>query len=224
MSRFALRAAALLAVAGMTLAACGNDKGAAPGLRAVKGVAGDLLKRGKDKAPPTPLTRAQLAGFNTPMLMAEVKTADVLLYLVPFGQNGGVETWATSDDRTLSFRDGVLVATRGLGPDIMQAEVPSRAQLAAGRGSHGRAYYYLDGNDKIRRQSWSCTLSDRGAETIVVVGMQHMTRHVVESCTGEGGEITNEYWFEGGGYVRKSKELIMSEWGYAEVSRVVDKP
>ena len=85
MSRFALRAAALLAVAGLALAACGNDKGAAPGLRAVKGVAGDLLKRGKDKAPPTPLTRAQLAGFNTPMLMAEVKTANVLLYLVRLG-------------------------------------------------------------------------------------------------------------------------------------------
>ncbi|HRK42096.1 MAG TPA: YjbF family lipoprotein [Gemmobacter sp.] len=224
MSRFALRAAALLAVAGLALAACGNDKGAAPGLRAVKGVAGDLLKRGKDKAPPTPLTREQLAGFNTPMLMAEVKTANVLLYLVPFGQNGGVETWATSDDRTLSFRDGVLVATRGLGPDIMQSEVPSRAQLAAGRGSHGRAYYYLDGDDKIRRQSWSCTLSDRGSEAITVVGLQYPTRHVVESCTGEGGTITNEYWFESGGYIRKSRELIMPEWGYAEVSRVVDKP
>lgn len=225
MTHFALRAAAVLAVASLALAGCGNDKGAAPGLRAVKGVASDLLKRGKDdKAPPTPLTRAQLAGFNTPMLMAEVKTANVLLYLVPYGQNGGVETWATSDDRTLSFRDGVLVATRGLGPDIMQAEVPSRAQLAAGTGGHGRAYYYLDGNDKIRRQSWSCTLSDRGVETIAVVGMQHTTRHVVETCTGEGGEMTNEYWFEGGGYVRKSKELIMPEWGYAEVSRVVDKP
>lgn len=211
-------------VAALALAGCGNDKSAAPGLRAVKGVAGDLLKRNKGGGAPTPLSRAQLAGFNTPMLMAEVKTADVLLYLVPFGQNGGVETWATSDDRTLSFRDGVLVATRGLGPDIMQAEVPSRAQLALGRGSHGRAYYYLDGNDKIRRQSWSCTLSDRGMEAISVVGMQHTTRHVVETCTGEGGEITNEYWFEGGGYVRKSKELIMPEWGYAEVSRVVDRP
>lgn len=223
MSRYALRVAAVLVLAAMALAGCGNDKGAAPGLRAVKGVAVDLFKRGKDGAPPTALTRAQLAGFNTPMLMAEVKTANVLLYLVPFGQNGAVETWTTSDDRTLSFRDGVLVATRGLGPDIMQADVPSRAHLASGAGRHGRAYYYLDGNDKIRRQSWSCILSDRGGEAITVVGVQHMTRHVVETCTGDGGEITNEYWFESGGFVRKSKELIMPEWGYADVSRVVDK-
>ena len=60
MSHFALRAAALLAVAGLALAACGNDKGAAPGLRAVKGVAGDLLKRGKDKAPPAPALPADV--------------------------------------------------------------------------------------------------------------------------------------------------------------------
>lgn len=220
-----MRSVALALATAAALAGCGNDDTAAPGLAAGRDVAlGLWKKRTAPDAPPTPLSRAQLAGFNTPMIMAQMKGGEVLLYLVPIGQNGNVETWSTSDDRTFSFRDGVLIATRGLGPDMMQASAPSRMQLQNAGGSHRRSYYYLDGNDKTQRIDYDCTVTDLGIAKIDVVAMQHTTRHMQENCNGNGVQISNEYWFETGGKLRKSKELIDTDVGYAEISRIVDKP
>lgn len=218
------RCAALCLASALVLSACGNDDTASPGMAAGKQViTGMWKKRTGSGVAPEEISRAQLVAFNSPMILASIE-GGVRLYLVPIAQNGNVETWSTTDDRTLSFRDGVLVATRGLGPDIMQASVPSRAQLQIDGGKHSRSYYYLDGNDKSQRVDFDCSVQDLGMDQIVVVAMQHTARHMKESCTGNGGIFANEYWFESGGKVRKSKELIGTGVGYGEISRIVDKP
>lgn len=207
------------------LAGCGTDREANPAMDAMKVAAAKVVeaRRGGGAQPAAGITRAQLAQFNSPMIMAEIPTLGLTTFFVPYGQNGGVETWASVDDKAISLRQGIMVATRGFGPDIMQAVAPSAAQIASGAGSHDRVYYYLDGADQTQRVKYHCTLANLGAETITVVERQHRTRHVAETCTGNGREITNEYWFENGNFLRKSKQLLVPEWGYFTLQAVVDK-
>lgn len=214
--------AALAALA--VLAGCGTDREANPALGALKTAATKVVTGRTGAAEPAPaVTRAQLAQFNTPMIMAEVPALGLTTFFVPYGENGGVETWSTVDDKTIALRQGIMVATRGFGPDIMQSEAPTAAQIASGAGTHKRVYYYLDGADQTQRIEYTCTLANLGAETITVVERQHPVRHVNETCTGNGVEFTNEYWFESGNFLRKSKQLLVPTWGAFELQRVIDK-
>lgn len=213
---------ALLAIA-FGLGGCGSDHDATTGQRLIQSARTQIMKgRSKGTAAPA-ITRQALSAFTTPMIMAEIPTTGLTTFLVPYAQNGDVETWATADDKTISFRQGIMVATRGFGPDIMQAVAPTAKQLAAGAGSFERAYYYLDGADQTQRYTYQCTLSSAGPEQITVVDMQHSTRHVLESCAGEIGNFVNEYWFENGIFLRKSKQMLVQAWGAVIFQRVIDK-
>jgi len=205
----------------LALAGCGNQSETSPVLRAMKGLATAMVRKG-DAPPPAPITRADLAALKVPVIQGEMKSGNSTFYLVPIARQGAAETWGTSDDLTVTFRNGVLAETRGFGPDIMESTVPSLSQLQSGQGTHRRSYVYLDGGDQLRRFDYDCSIQNAGAETITVVGQQHSTRHVVENCTGKWASFTNEYWFESSGKLRKSKELLVPEWGYLDLARVID--
>lgn len=221
MTRIALLAA--LGLAAFGLSACGNQQDTSPFVTAGKTLFESVTGGKEATTPAAPITRADLAKLGVPVIRGEVATAGSTLYLVPIATNGDATIWSTSDDLTVTFRNGVLVQTRGFGPDIMQATAPTVSQLQNGVGNHQRSYTYLDGGDQLARYTYDCSLRFAGAETITVVGQQHSTRHVIEHCIGKRAEFTNEYWFESNGKVRKSKELLVPEWGYIVLERVIDR-
>jgi len=210
----------LLLVVVFWSAGCGTDNEATVALRIATSTAREAIARRGQPAPA--VTRAMLDGFSTPMIMAEIPALKLTTFVVPLAQNGDVETWATVDDKTISFLQGIMVATRGFGPDIMQATGPSAAQLARGSGSHDRSYYYLDGADQTQRFDYHCTVAVAGVETITVVPEQHQTRHIVENCTGKPGVFVNEYWFEGGNFLRQSRQLLVQPLGPITFQQVID--
>lgn len=205
------------------LGACGSDKAGSGTYRAVKGLLAASVGLGKAGGAPAPaLSRADLQKVGAAVTVVELQ--GLTMYMVPAGTNRDVTTWTSAEDRTVALRDGLMIATRGFGPDIMQAAAPSVGQLAAGHGTVQRSYFYLDGADQTRRFDYTCTLAAAGSETITVFGRQHNTRHVTETCRSAAVEFTNHYWFEGGNFIRKSKQLLVPEWGYATISRVIDNP
>lgn len=213
----------LLVATALVIGGCGNDKEAGAGIKGVAQLVKQAIApRGQQAAQAPAITREALGAYKTPMIMAELPAIGLTTFLVPFGQNVDVQTWSTVDDKTISFRQGVMVATRGFGPDLMQAVVPSAAQLARGVGSHRRVHYYLDGADHIRQHDFDCTLSRSGAETVTVVGIEYATDHVTETCSRGGQDFANEYWFEKGGFLRKSKQMLVPEWGAIQFQRLID--
>ena len=216
----------LILAAGMAcalaLSGCGNQTEVSPLLGAFAGAAKAIkAAKGGAAAPAAEVSRADLAKLGVPVIKGELKSGNATFYVVPIAVKGNVQTWSTSDDLTVTFRDGVLAETRGFGPDIMQSTGPSLSKLRAG-GSHKRSYVYLDGGDQLVRASFDCSVTFAGAEMITVVAQQHSTTRVVEQCTGKQGNFTNEYWFENGGKLRKSKELLVLGWGHLDLARVID--
>ncbi len=141
--------------------------------------------------------------------------------MTPADTKGDVVTWAASDGTTYTFRQGVLIQTRGLGPDLMSALAPTVAQLLTEGVTYPRQYFFLGADDRTTRRSYDCTPRITGIETIEILGRMHEVTKVSEDCSRPQGSITNEYWIEGK-TVRKSRELLSGGAGFVEFERVID--
>lgn len=215
--------AALPLVLALALAACGTATDETAGARAWLALAQQGLGRDAPAAAPQGgLTRAALAQVLTPVDLVTVDSTGASGLIARIGTNAGVETWSSADDKTLSFRNGVLVATRGLGADLMAADVPPLAGLAAGQGSHGRTHVTLTGDESPNRATYACVLATLGPETVVIVERAYATRHVQETCSGRDGSFVNDYWFDGRGILWQSRQWTGRDLGHLTIRRLRD--
>ncbi|AXQ94977.1 YjbF family lipoprotein [Cereibacter azotoformans] len=203
------------------LASCGSQgDGRAAFFK--QGLAGITTRQDGPPSGPQSLTRAKISRVTTPLIVADVEKTGAWALMVPFQINGDVVTWSSTDDRTVALRDGILVATRGLGPDLMSAEVPSASQIASGSGSHRRVNYLIDGLDQTVKREFRCTLATNGTKTITIIERNYPTRHVLEHCEGATGRFTNEYWVDAAGSIRQSLQTFDRMLGKVRISRAID--
>jgi hypothetical protein len=178
---------------------------------------------GKIRKPAGPaklnLTRAQIESLPFPADLATVMSSGAEAVIFPVGTNGDTETWSSVDDKTLAIRQGQIVATRGLRGDLVSASVPPLAQLARGSGRHERVLVTIGDDERPLRSRYICTLSVAGSQTITLAERSYATRRVQESCSGEGAEFTNDYWFQGG-VLRQSKQWMGADLGDILLSRL----
>lgn len=217
------------------LAGCGNDTAGQDYSGSTKALL-QLLKGGNRPPPGVVVAnetdpavqpalrayRARLEADGQPILLASNATLKYGTLHAPFGRNGDVVTWSSPGYQEISLRNGVLIATRGFGPDLMSAKAPDGAVLAGGQGRVARQYYYLDGADQKQVFEFTCDISSAGPETITVMAKVHATRKVIETCAGPSGSFTNLYWFENGGDLRQSSQYMAPGLDNLFMQRVVD--
>lgn len=156
------------------------------------------------------ITPAQLDRAQAPLLLAEVPDASLAATLVLAQSRDGIETWRTGDNQTLSFRRGVLVATRGLGDDLMSADVGGTlAALGGGpREGYPRLLTYLDGEDRTLFRAMICSMSGPEPATVEGIGALYATRLSVEICHTTGLSVTNRYWQDNDGTMRRAAQWV----------------
>jgi len=176
---------------------------------------GALKARKKPADARSVLTRAAIDATPGPILLAGVESRQAYATLTPSGHNRGVVSWVTGDGVSLSFRNGVLVATRGLGQDLMAADVSDvLAALHAGQGPALRIHDYLDGEEQVRRRSFYCTIRTEGRETLHIYELSVTTRRLAETCKNPTITFTNRYWISSGNRIRQSHQWAGPLVGY----------
>ncbi|MEZ5799112.1 MAG: YjbF family lipoprotein [Paracoccaceae bacterium] len=75
------------------------------------------------------ISRATIEKFGAPIMRATVPARGLDMLLSIREQHGNLVTWRRGRI-TFTFRDGVLIESRGLGPDLMSAKAPAAAALA----------------------------------------------------------------------------------------------
>mgnify|MGYP006285468253 CR=1 FL=1 len=177
--------------------------------------------------PPPPDLRGRLdpaavAASQTPLLLAEIRTARAQATMRPVARNGKVVTWSSADDRMILLEQGILVGTRGLGFDLMSADPgETRMQINLGTGAlYPRFYAHLDGEYQVVFSTLLCRIVDRSPETVSILGTQVATTRIEEGCRGPDRWITNIYWMTGNGTIRRSRQWIGAGLGYLQTERL----
>lgn len=197
----------------LLLLGCGNDP--SPGNTTVGQVrlAFDQIKRAPSgptaeqiRANVTPHLRAQFGG--APLKVATLEKPTLSSLLIGVGQNGDVSTFTTPDGVSFAFESGMLVATRGLGADLMTADVGQSLHALSAGGGAGvvRIHRYLDGDEQIMIRSFVCDIRrDAG-------GIWR------ERCSGPLLEFENTYQIAADGTLVGSRQWISPLRGYLTVA------
>lgn len=122
----------------------------------------------------------------------------------------GVQSWLSQDGSLFAFRDGMLIATRGLGADLMSADAGASLALIRTR-TPGQATRYmstLDGDHTIEPQVYQCDITDDGPFRLDLTHTVVQTRIMVETCYGTRLNFQNLYWVDGAGEIRQSRQYV----------------
>jgi hypothetical protein len=157
-------------------------------------IASRLFNGGQPPAQ-SPQFRALLA-TTAPAIVVSVEERDAATGFLRQTSRDGVETWISPDNVALYLQAGFLVGTRGLGGDMMSADIGQSAALVLGRGTGQveRFMSFLDGNDQVTIRSYVCDIESRGGREIATPTGQAQTVLMQERCTNPTQEFQNLYW------------------------------
>lgn len=228
------RVAGLAAAALLALAGCSRGPDAPPTqLQLLTAARGSVIKiagrvRGAEAPARPPLTRAALDTVTVPVLEVTLERRDDWAFFFRTLERtdaspGRIEQWSTEDSNfTLTLRGGVLIATRGLGGDLLSStvQVSDAGPGPASGGEHRQLIRNLDYRETAL--ALSCELVDLGPETIVIVERRHATRHLQQRCEGGGGRVVNDYWTDPrADVIWQSRQWAGPQLGYFRLRRLV---
>lgn len=136
---------------------------------------------------------------HTSLMIAQLESNERASILVRKGENRNVETYFTPDNISISLQEGVLIATRGLGFDLMSADVSDTIAGLRRGGRAVRIHRYLDGEDQIVIKSYICDYRGNAS--------------VTETCHGKGHTFENSYQMSAGQIIA-SRQWIGPHHGY----------
>lgn len=223
-----IRTGSLAALLGLVvLAGCGEGAGEQIGARLLNVVvplmSGASMGSGGDAGSvAAPDFSAQAIAQDTSKFMAfNLTTLGIATPAQIIADNGADETWRTQAGYTATFRDGMLVATRGLGDDLMAADTGQvRAALRAGGGSARRVTEFLGDQDQIESMTFDCVIVAAGPETIDLGLRQVPTRKFDETCTNPRLVFSNIYWLDSVGAILQSRQFVSSTVAYLRSNRL----
>ncbi len=217
-----------LLLCGLFVSACGSDTEKAkqntdpdPITQAIKVLFGALKPKAAVTDVRKTITRQGIDLSTAPLLLVNVESRNAHAILSPVGENRGIITWATADGVSLSFNHGILVATRGLGPDLMATNISNvLSALRTASGTTLRTLDYLDGEDQIRQRKFQCSYRPEGSETLNIYDMVIATNHVVETCVSPDINMVNHYWMSGHGRIWQSRQWVRNGLGYVFIQQL----
>lgn len=204
------------------LAGCGTQSSQLAGL--ARETFSGLLQRG---APPPPPLRARLTpevlATLGPILIVELQQSDSEAGAQLIRSTADTEIWATLNGIQFTFRKGVLQSTRGLAGDLMAADVSEvLSGLATGGRGKVRVHRYLDGEHQEVARALICDYTRAGRETLQLVTGTFGTTRIDETCVSSSETVQNQYWVDGRGVMRKSRQWVGPISGFVLFERIND--
>ena len=170
---------------------------------------------GADEAPTAPAIPPEVANAGPgEVLLVTLRARNAVAPLLKSAQNGSKITWTSPGQVSMTFDNGILISTRGLGDDLMGADVPGLfAAVQNGAGTIQRRQSYLNSLDQIITHDLTCQVASVGVEqTALLSGPQDLEK-VVEACQSPRLVFENSYWLRDGQIV-KSLQVIAASQGY----------
>lgn len=206
----------------LVLAACGNqpDQGLI-----FKSVKAGMSKKGGQAAGAEAAAQAAgdmaaaLQNSDLPLALAVLEQRGVTAILTRIETNGAYGTWASSDRRSITIREGMVTATRGLGNDLMSSDAGGLAALIAARreGSGVRKQRYLDGENHTVEVIAECSVERAGGKQIKAGAVNTRATTMVESCSAGETRFQNSYDVDSRGFSVATRQWLGPVVGYVRI-------
>lgn len=109
------------------------------------------------------------------------------------------QTFQAQTGFTASYRDGLLVATRGLGEDLLASTAQgTREAIAAGGGTSVHVRDRIGDLDQIISEQFQCVVESAGVEDVPLPTGAVSAQKFTEVCRSNRLQFTNTYWMRGG--------------------------
>jgi len=160
------------------------------------------------------LTREAIDATPSELLLVSLVSRGSVDVLAQIADTGKTTTWISSDGVSVTLNDGMVVATRGSGVDLMGADTAAARQSLRGGGTHKRVYDTLDGLGQIQTAIHECSSAILGRETITIVERDFVATKWREDCRGSGLVFANLYWVSDAGEIIQSRQFVSVGLGY----------
>ena len=157
-----------------------------------------------------PNTRKWLEKFKQPIILTSSVDKKSQATLVSLGNNEERLTWVSSDGISLSYDNGVLIATRGYSQDLisLKYEKPNKI-FSTNYLQYDKTHRYLNGENRYNKLKFKCTGKKMVPKSIEIVGHALVVDRYIETCRNNRHTYKNEYdLLSGTTVVVKSKQWI----------------
>ncbi len=160
-----------------------------------------------------------LSKFNQPIIGLSSPRKTEKATLVALGNQNDNLTWVSADGISVSFSNGVLIATRGYSQDLIESQHNNLDTLfIRNTKNHSKTFRYLNGQNEYREFKFYCNLVAEASTTSFLSDLKLKTTKFKESCTAGTSHHINEYYvLPETNIVLKSKQWISEANGYINV-------
>ena len=230
-----MRQAIMVVVAALSLSACGQESSAPQSpsdaearalsivakLQAIFGGVGSDNSIGLPRSIPGGFTPEAIAAEPGAYRLVQINALGLQEPARVIQENGAETTLALQPGPTAAFDQGILVSTRGFGDDLYTMESAGLINaLRAGGGSLTRRMEFLDAQDQIHLQTFTCAVTAAGAES-VNLGLREVTlQRLDEECRSEAIIFDNIYWLDRSGAIVSSRQYVSPTVAYLRSNRL----
>lgn len=137
------------------------------------------------------------------------------------GQNGDAITWGAIGGYSVTTENGLVIATRGFGNDLMAADPGNvLSAIRNGGGETTRVVEYLTGTDHIAKADLACSIEARGQETVQIIDETFEANRFEETCQNDQIGFMNVYWTTANGQVVQSQQWLSFSLGHITTQMV----
>ncbi len=169
----------------------------------------------------TLITRKQIDEANIPVLFVELETGQNGT-LTPYPGEGIGNTWLGADGATITFDNGILKASRGMGDDVMGgiSFMPSWGSID-GSKNYTKKLSYLSGNNKLYIQKFDCKIIKTSKKINVKIWeVIFKVNKFEEICFWNDKIIKNIFYLDNENIVRRSRQYHSESLGYIVTERL----
>ena len=141
-----------------------------------------------------PNSKKWLEQFKQPIILTSSTDKKNQATLVSLGNNEERLTWVSSDGISLSYDDGVLIATRGYSQDLLSLRYKKPKKIfSSSYLEYDKTHRYLNGQNRYNEIHFRCTGKKMAPRSIEIVEYTLLVDKYVETCVNKKYNYTNEY-------------------------------
>ena len=163
--------------------------------------------------------REWLSKFNQPIILLSSSDEQLGATMVALGNYKDKLTWVSSDGISLSFKNGILIGTRGYSQDLLETKHNDLDTLFTGsKKSRSKTFRYLNGQNEYEDLIFNCSVLVQPNTISSFLDLKLNLTKFTEICKAGNQQHTNEYHvLPNTNIVIKSKQWISDENGYISV-------